>query len=46
MDFVLIRPDRYVFDAGRADQVGRVAERFLAGLALVHHSNQPQGVAA
>ncbi|MBD9578164.1 bifunctional 3-(3-hydroxy-phenyl)propionate/3-hydroxycinnamic acid hydroxylase [Pseudomonas sp. PDM23] len=46
MDFVLIRPDRYVFDAGRADQLGRVAERFLAGLALVRYSNQPQGVAA
>ncbi len=29
VDFVLIRPDRYIFDAGRAMTIGRVAARFL-----------------
>lgn len=46
MDFVLIRPDRYVFDAGRAAELSRVAERFVAGLALTRQSSQRQGVAA
>jgi 3-(3-hydroxy-phenyl)propionate hydroxylase len=30
VDFVLIRPDRYVFDAGRASAIGPVAVDFLA----------------
>lgn len=45
-DFVLIRPDRYVFDAGRAEQLNTVVERFSAGLALVPQATSLQGVAA
>lgn len=46
MDFALIRPDRYVFDAGQACDLPRVAERFVAGLAPAPLSSQLQGVAA
>lgn len=31
-DFALIRPDRYVYDAGRADQLGTILQTFLAAL--------------
>ncbi len=31
VDFVLIRPDRYIFDAGRAGALGEVLSGFLAG---------------
>ena len=31
VDFVLIRPDRYIFDAGRAGALGEVLSAFLAG---------------
>jgi 3-(3-hydroxy-phenyl)propionate hydroxylase len=41
VDFVLIRPDRYVFDAGRANTIGRVVAVFLAkfpatGASIMH----------
>ncbi len=32
VDFVLIRPDRYVYDAGRADQLDAVLQAFVASL--------------
>jgi 3-(3-hydroxy-phenyl)propionate hydroxylase len=31
-DFALVRPDRYVYDAGRADQLGAILQNFLAAL--------------
>jgi hypothetical protein len=32
VDFMLIRPDRHAFDAGRASDLARVAEQMLARL--------------
>jgi 3-(3-hydroxy-phenyl)propionate hydroxylase len=32
VDFVLIRPDRYVYDAGRSDQLDAVLQSFVASL--------------
>ena len=32
VDFVLIRPDRYVYDAGRANQLEAVLQAFVAAL--------------
>lgn len=32
VDFVLVRPDRYVYDAGRADQLDAVLQTFVASL--------------
>jgi 3-(3-hydroxy-phenyl)propionate hydroxylase len=31
-DFALVRPDRYVYDAGRAEQLGQVLQTFFAAL--------------
>lgn len=41
-DFVLVRPDRYVYDAGRAEQLGEVLQTFLASLPAL----EPAEVAA
>lgn len=35
VDFALIRPDRYVYDAGGADQFGTVLQTFLASLPVL-----------
>lgn len=46
IDFVLIRPDRYIFDAGRAGAIGAVAAGFLARFPIAVTAAQPWRAAA
>ena len=46
VDFVLIRPDRYIFDAGRAGVLGQVLAAFLAKFPLPTASAMKLKVAA
>jgi len=46
VDFVLIRPDRYIFDAGRAGTLGQVVAAFMAKFPVAAVSDMKLKVAA